>query len=309
MQNVPCGLPHINSSKHVHTQVGTARSQLKKRHKVRRLKDTKKQECKRSLETDHLFIGSSADYSPNSEDDDPESQLSICGTDRDPGSQEEDPNTQTVSTPETSTLSFEELIELQNKVGTKLFYKTVRGEKEGNIRGTVSVQGEKKRPLELSSKRPVPFLRKVVQARKEMRRDPRFDDLSGEYKPEVFEKTYRFINDVKKKEKELVQKKLRKVRDPQMKEKLEQLLKRMDHQEECIVKKQKQRDQQLEFKRQQRVMAQQGKKPFYMKKGDLRKLELADKYQELKKRGKLEHFLSKKRKRNSYKDRRRLPNP
>ena len=32
-------------------------------------------------------------------------------------------------------------------------------------------------------------------------RDPRFDDLSGEYKPEIFEKTYKFINDIRVREK------------------------------------------------------------------------------------------------------------
>jgi len=34
-------------------------------------------------------------------------------------------------------------------------------------------------------------------------RDPRFDDLSGEYKPEIFEKTYNFINVIKQKEREV----------------------------------------------------------------------------------------------------------
>lgn len=34
-------------------------------------------------------------------------------------------------------------------------------------------------------------------------RDPRFDDLSGEYKAEIFEKTYKFINDIKHREKEV----------------------------------------------------------------------------------------------------------
>ncbi len=38
-----------------------------------------------------------------------------------------------------------------------------------------------------------------------------------------------------------------------------------------------------------------------------KKLQLAEKYQELKKSGKLENFLSKKRKRNAVKDRRKLP--
>lgn len=40
---------------------------------------------------------------------------------------------------------------------------------------------------------------------------------------------------------------------------------------------------------------------------EMKKLELADKYAELKRSGKLESFLSKKRKRNAIKDKRHLP--
>ena len=81
-------------------------------------------------------------------------------------------------------------------------------------------------------------------------------------------------------------------------------------------------------------MAGQGLKPYFLKKckciyiylkcncacyltdiglcnypllADKKKLELADKYNELKRSGKLENFLSKKRKRNAGKDRRKLP--
>lgn len=42
---------------------------------------------------------------------------------------------------------------------------------------------------------------------------------------------------------------------------------------------------------------------------DKRKLQLAQKYEELKKSGKLDNFLSKKRKRNAGKDRRKMPRP
>lgn len=34
-------------------------------------------------------------------------------------------------------------------------------------------------------------------------RDPRFDDLSGEYNPEVFDKTYQFLDDIRAREKEV----------------------------------------------------------------------------------------------------------
>lgn len=90
----------------------------------------------------------------------------------------------------------------------------------------------------------------------QMFRDPRFDDLSGEYKPEIFEKTYKFIDDIRSGEKkvrnivrervgdmegeratltlvvclihQLVQKKLRKLKtNGQRREELSFLLKRM----------------------------------------------------------------------------------
>lgn len=44
-----------------------------------------------------------------------------------------------------------------------------------------------------------------------------------------------------------------------------------------------------------------------MSPADKKKLQLAEKYQDLKRSGKLENFLSKKRKRNAVKDRRKLP--
>lgn len=34
-------------------------------------------------------------------------------------------------------------------------------------------------------------------------RDPRFDDLSGEYKPEIFNQTYKFINELREKEEQV----------------------------------------------------------------------------------------------------------
>lgn len=93
-------------------------------------------------------------------------------------------------------------------------------------------------------------------SRPQMFRDPRFDDLSGEYKPEIFEKTYKFIDDIRSREKhvrnrerrgeggkegeretlmsavcllhQLVQKKLKKLKtNGQKREELSFLLKRM----------------------------------------------------------------------------------
>ncbi|NXC62386.1 RRP36 protein, partial [Aleadryas rufinucha] len=163
------------------------------------------------------------------------------------------------------------------------------------------------RPLEISAKKPVPFLRQVVPVRKKVQRDPRFDDLSGEYKPEIFMKTYSFLDSIKKQEKEIVQKQLKKCQNMEQKEKLQRLLNHMTQQEQAQKKQQKLRESELSLKRQQRELAKQGKKPFFLKKSEKRKLELAEKYAELKRSGKLESFLNKKRKRNAIKDKCHLP--
>uniref|UniRef100_I3KG84 rRNA biogenesis protein RRP36 n=1 Tax=Oreochromis niloticus TaxID=8128 RepID=I3KG84_ORENI len=167
---------------------------------------------------------------------------------------------------ELSNMSFENIVKLQNQVGTKVYNTVAYGSNRSH---------EASKNKRLNKNRKSPVLTSV-------HKDPRFDDLSGEYKPEIFEKTYKFINDIRDKEKE-------------------------ENQEQARKSKEQQRERELQFKRQQRERASEGGKPFFFKKSDMKKLQLAEKYQELKKSSKLENFLSKKRKRNAMKDRRKLP--
>ncbi|XP_026216701.1 ribosomal RNA processing protein 36 homolog [Anabas testudineus] len=208
---------------------------------------------------------------------------------------------------ELSNMSFEDIVKLQSKVGTKVYNEVAYG---NNKKQETSKKKRlnKNRPVEISAKKPAPYLRQVVHVRKPTLRDPRFDDLSGEYKPEIFEKTYKFINDIKLREKEIIKKQLKKKKsNNERKEKLQLLLKRMENQERARLTREQQREREQQFKRQQRERANQGVRPFFLKKSEKKKLQLAEKYQELKKSGKLENFLSKKRKRNAVKDRRKLP--
>ncbi|XP_034534169.1 ribosomal RNA processing protein 36 homolog [Notolabrus celidotus] len=207
---------------------------------------------------------------------------------------------------ELSNMSFEDIMKLQNKVGTKVYNEVAYGN-EKRVERSKKKRLNKNRPMEVSAKRRAPFLRQVVPVKKATLRDPRFDDLSGEYKPEIFEKTYKFINDIKTREKEIIQKRLKKTKNTERKETLQFLLKRMENQERARQSREEQRERELQFKRQQRELANQGARPFFIKNSEKKKLLLAEKYQDLKKSGKLENFLSKKRKRNAGKDRRKLP--
>ncbi|XP_067115576.1 ribosomal RNA processing protein 36 homolog [Osmerus mordax] len=246
------------------------------------------------------------------EEEDEEKEENLKDADEDSAHSESDDREGKVDTEndikkELSTMSFEDIMTLQNKVGTKVYNEIAYGTTKGKQPIQKKKRLNKNRPMEISAKRPAPYLRQVIPVKKAVSRDPRFDDLSGEYKPEIFEKTYKFINDIKQREKDVVQKRINKTKMANQKEKLQFLLKRMENQERARKSREEQREKELEFKRKQREMAGQGLKPYFLKKSDKKKLELADKYNELKRSGKLENFLSKKRKRNAGKDRRKLP--
>ncbi|XP_066106306.1 kelch domain-containing protein 3 isoform X2 [Saccopteryx bilineata] len=211
----------------------------------------------------------------------------------------------------TSNMSFEELLELQSRVGTKTDKQLVAGNSTKKQGSRPPVQNacvaDKHRPLEMSAKVRVPFLRQVVPVSKKVTRDPRFDDLSGEYNPEVFGKTYQFLSDIRAKEKELVKKQLKKHRSGEEHDKLQQLLQRMEQQELLQQEQKRQQELRLALKQEQRAQAQEGHRPYFQKKSEQRQLALAEKFKELKRSKKLDSFLSRKRRRNAGKDRRHLP--
>lgn len=161
----------------------------------------------------------------------------------------------------------EERLRMQSAAATRACRQLGNGKKTAQPgKAPVKQQLNKKGPVEMSAKKPMPFLRQVVPVTKKVHRDPRFDDLSGEYNPEIFMKTYSFLDTIKKQEKEMVQKQLKKCRNVEQKEKLQQLLNRMTQQEQAQKKQQKRRERELTLKRQQRELAKQGKKPFFLKK-------------------------------------------
>ncbi|KAI4872969.1 hypothetical protein NFI96_023649 [Prochilodus magdalenae] len=182
------------------------------------------------------------------------------------------PNLQT----ELSTMSFEELIRLQNQVGTKAYNKIVHGTSKRKQTAEPMKQLNKHGPCEISAKKPVPFLRKVAPVKKtdsfnvicnfQTSRDPRFDDLSGEFRPEVFKQTYKFIDEIKQREAQMLKKKLKKVKSDTKREKVKSLLKRMENQERAHQRQEQQSEKELQFKRKQRELVGQGHRPFYLKK-------------------------------------------
>ena len=161
--------------------------------------------------------------------------------------------------------------------------------------------------MEVSSKRP-PKRQKQAEVKKKTVRDPRFDDLSGQYNEELFTKSYGFLSNIKEREREKVHKQFKKEKDPEKKAELKVLLNRTKQQKLAEEQKQKRTDREKAVRKIEKTLVQEGKTPFYLKKSDKSQLELAEKFRELKKSGKLENYLQKKRKKIASKDKKKFPN-
>jgi len=169
-------------------------------------------------------------------------------------------------------------------------------------------KGKKSEPEEISSKKPKRWKpRNVVAIPKRKFRDPRFDDLSGTLNQALFEKSYQFVDEMKKQEKEKVGKALNKERNANRKEELKRLYTKMNEDEKKKIDAAAKRKREKELRSVKSVGSDGQKKTFYLKKSDQKKIELAQKYEALKTSGKLDSYLAKKRKRNAAKERKRLP--
>ncbi|KAK7469612.1 hypothetical protein BaRGS_00036341 [Batillaria attramentaria] len=190
---------------------------------------------------------------------------------------------------ELSDLTAEELQTLKEKMGLKAFRKVFGAQSSEKSHSPSRFHRENKnRPSEVSSKRKVSVVRDMPGV-SGVTRDPRFDDISGEFRQDIFERDFSFIDDIKSLEKKKVQKQLKKERREEKKEKLKRLLNKMD------------------WKKKEKAMVKEGKAPYFLKKSDKTKLELAEKFKTLKQKGQVKQFIQKKRKRNSAKDRKKLP--
>lgn len=65
--------------------------------------------------------------------------------------------------------------------------------------------------------------------KKQEARDPRFGGQSGKFHRDMFKKAYAFLEDVKEKEKRIVEREARKTKDPEKKSQLNRLLQKMVH--------------------------------------------------------------------------------
>lgn len=176
-------------------------------------------------------------------------------------------------------------------------------------------------PREISSRRPVPSGRDMcvgvgsAPVRSVRRFDPRFEDHCGDLRLVHIERNYNFLGEARerrraelqsllssggitsKKEEKRLKKGISTAANPRIVERAAKELEKMeqaDLRRNAILTR---REVEKEFKEREKELVRRGKKPYFLKERDLRRLELRKKFEGLKKEGGAQKFIDKKRRR------------
>ncbi|XP_022690559.1 ribosomal RNA processing protein 36 homolog [Varroa jacobsoni] len=216
--------------------------------------------------------------------------------------------------------SFEEILALKDCLGLRT-YKTAIGlrELDQKKRKKVFKRENKNRPREISSKNPVTGVKNIFNVKKKLCADPRFERgfeevqprnaIKAEHKVKQKLRDYAFIDKIRENEVRQIERSLAEGQ--------------LDDAEAFNARKILQKAKSREVSRHQEAMRKEmndrytkflkdarnaGEKIRYMTKKDKKQVELAIKFNELKKSGKLEKYLEKKRKKNAARSRKKMHN-
>mmetsp|Transcript_21240 Transcript_21240/g.41656 ORF Transcript_21240/g.41656 Transcript_21240/m.41656 type:complete len:629 (+) Transcript_21240:771-2657(+) len=192
--------------------------------------------------------------------------------------------------------------------------------------GIHKTKKQRNAPKEISAKHQVSRFRHVIKAPNRERRDPRFMNMGGDkLDSNVFEGRYGFLEEMRDKEIDELNNALRSDRALKSKSKSARKhsnhramsederhaamakLTKMQQERSRSERDRSRRDIKRDLKKQELDKVAKGKKAFFTKEADLRKLELQKRYQDLQSKGKLDKFLEKRRKKLASKDRKILP--
>ncbi|KAJ1290493.1 hypothetical protein BS78_02G248000 [Paspalum vaginatum] len=169
-------------------------------------------------------------------------------------------------------------------------------------------RASKKRPMEISTKVRPPKFKEVIQVPKKVIRDPRFEPIYGSVDKEGFRKRYNFLFEEDfPAEKERLQRLIKKSKDPNAIEEMKSHVTWIDKQLKSHPQKNVESEILREHIKKEREAAKAGKRPYYLKKSELRERKLMNKYNELKEAGKLDAFMERRRRKNASKDHRYMP--
>ena len=168
-------------------------------------------------------------------------------------------------------------------------------------------RSSKHAPAVQSSKRMVSRKRNVVEVKKPVFRDPRFDNASGPPPDEfVTGKRYSFLNDYRTSEISELRQTIKKTKNEDEKERLKKKLLSMESQQKARENKEKLQEVAREHKKKEKELVKDGKKPFFLKKSEQKKIALVDRFQNMKSKQR-DKVIERRRKKVTAKERRNMP--
>ncbi|GAA5985183.1 hypothetical protein JCM10908_002558 [Rhodotorula pacifica] len=267
-------------------------------------------------------------------DDDDEEEDGVAAFESDPGEElvdseeDADPEAKLASIPFTSLLKAQKQLnkgkqkavakgkgaqdggeEDARDAGGKRLAKNAKGKGKGDRGGRTN----KHAPTEMSARRPVSRVRQVVETQELKARDPRFDVLSGSVNKDLFRKSYSFLADQHQQELETMRKTAAAARKnrqlPQEeKDRIDEALRRMENREVTRKNRDLQEEAMRQWKKEEADKRKEGKKAFFLKESEKKKLFLKAKYDDLAQdKRKLHKAMDKKRRKTSQKEKKLMP--
>jgi len=169
-------------------------------------------------------------------------------------------------------------------------------------------RASKHAPMEQSSKHAVTRKRPAIEISQNPfhARDPRFSSLSGSTDQDKIRNNYAFLDLYRESELSELRAALTKTRNPAEKEALKREIMAMENRSRAQKEKDREREVRQEHRRKEKELVRQGKKPYFLKQGEVKKQALVKKYEGLKGKER-EKVMQRKRKKEGEKAKKAMP--
>lgn len=269
-------------------------------------------------------------HSPIDEDDsgsDTSDDMDVEGADRDePEVESDEDGSQPSQSPSNAltTISFGALVSAQASLGLKRKCSSTTTTNPSKRRSTspgfpeaqerlagkkdhrVHPRTSKHAPTELSSKKAVSRKRSVVPTPTIEHRDPRFEALSGPLDTNKLNNNYSFLKGYRASEIAALKADIRKTTDQATKADLKKQLLSMESKEKARASKEVEQEVLREHRKREKEAVGMGKKPFYLKKGEQKKLALVKRFEGMGEK-KVERVIERRRKKKAGRERKNMP--
>lgn len=173
--------------------------------------------------------------------------------------------------------------------------------------GPAHARSSKHAPTSLSSKHQVTRRRTVVDVPKRHVRDPRFDAMNQPPSdPAKLAKAYSFLDDYQKDEITELRAAIKKARTEEDKETLRRKMVSMENKRKAKEAKEREQEVLRRHRKEEKAKVEAGKKPFYLKRGEVKNEALVDKFKGMKGKER-EKLIERRRIKAGQKEKRMMP--